>query len=274
LIDLHTHTTASDGRATPTDLVVRAAAAGVTILAVTDHDTIGGCEAASQACAAAGLQFVPGIEVTAIRHGGDVHILGYFIDRTSPALLTFLEGQRRQRLDRLRLMIEKLSTLGMTLDAEAILRPALDDSSTSAGRPWIARALVAAGHTTTTNEAFDRWLTPGKPAYVPRQGASPADVIARIHDAAGLASLAHPGLLGHDEWIPGLVSDGLDALEAYHSEHDTATTARYVGLAASFGIAVSGGSDYHGDPAHGPARPGAVSLPPQAFAELSRRKSG
>jgi len=273
LIDLHTHTTASDGRAAPADLVARAASVGVTVLAVTDHDTVGGCEAASLACTSAGLVFVPGIEITAVQSGGDLHVLGYFIDRTSPALHAFLADQRRQRIERLRQMVDRLAELGIALDGEAILQPALADSTKSAGRPWIARALVVAGYATNTDEAFARWLTSGKPAFVPRQGASPAEVITRIHAAGGVASLAHPGLVGHDDWIGGLVGEGLDAIEAYHSDHDAAATAHYLAMAAKLGIAVSGGSDYHGDPSHGPARPGAVSLPQAAFDALQQRCS-
>ena len=273
MIDLHTHTTASDGRCAPGELVARAAAAGVTVLAVTDHDTVGACEAAAAACAAAGVTFVTGIEITAMREDRDVHVLGYFLDVAAPGLHTFLSEQRRQRLDRLRQMVTKLGTLGIELDAEKILRPAVEDPKKSAGRPWIARALVDGGHVATTDEAFDRWLARGQPAFVPRLGASPAEVIARIHDANGVASLAHPVLVGHDEWIEGLVSEGLDALEAYHSEHDSAATARYVAMASALGIAVSGGSDFHGDPTHGPGQPGAVTVPRDAYEKLVRRKS-
>jgi predicted metal-dependent phosphoesterase TrpH len=272
LIDLHTHTTESDGRCAPGDLVARAAAVGVTVLAVTDHDTVGGCLAAADACAAIGVTFVTGIEITAVRDDQDVHVLGYFLDVAAPGLHAFLSEQRRRRIDRLRQMLQKIAAMGIELDSEAILRPAIEDPAKAAGRPWIARALVAGGHVASTGEAFDRWLGRGKPAFVPRPGASPAEVIGRIHDANGVASLAHPGLVGHDEWIEGLVSDGLDALEAYHSKHDGAATARYVAIAAAMGIAVSGGSDFHGDPTHGPANPGAVSLPGDAYEKLVRQK--
>ena len=272
MIDLHTHTTESDGRCGPGELVARAAAAGVSVLAVTDHDTVGGCEAVAAACAAAGLTCVSGIEITAIRDDQDVHVLGYFIDVSAPGLHPFLSEQRRQRIERLRQIVARLAALGIELDAEAILRPALEDPRKAAGRPWIARALVAGGHVANTDEAFDRWLGRGKPAFVPRLGASPAEVISRIHAAKGIASLAHPALVGHDEWIGGLVSEGLDALEAYHSEHDSVATARYLAMASNLGIAVSGGSDYHGDPSHGPGHPGAVSLPRDAYEKLVRLK--
>jgi 3',5'-nucleoside bisphosphate phosphatase len=271
LIDLHTHTTASDGRCTPEDLVARAAAAGVTVLAVTDHDTVSGCAAAGAACAANGIAFVPGIEVTAMRAGGDVHVLGYFLDTGSPALHAFLAAERGHRIDRVRQIVGRLASLGIALDADAILQPAIDDPAKSAGRPWIARALVAAGHARSSDEAFERWLVRGKPAYIAREGPGPEDVFARIHEAGGVASLAHPGLGRRDGLIGGFVSHGLDAVEAYHSEHDAAATARYVALAADLDIAVSGGSDFHGDPTHGPAQPGSVALPREEYERLLRR---
>jgi hypothetical protein len=271
LIDLHTHTTASDGRYPPAELVARAAAAGVTVLAVTDHDTVSGCGAAAAACAAAGIEFVPGIEITAVHDEADIHILGYFFDVASPGLLAFLSAQRRQRLKRLRQMIDKLGELGMPLDADRILQPAVDDPTKSAGRPWIAAQLVAAGHVATVNEAFDKWLERGKPAFVSRVGAGPADVIAHIHDAGGVASIAHPILLRRDAWIADLAAQGLDALEAYHSKHDPATVERYLAMAASLRVSVTGGSDFHGHNTHGPFAPGSTSLPRAAYDELVLR---
>jgi predicted metal-dependent phosphoesterase TrpH len=248
--------------------VHRAGAAGVTTLAVTDHDTVAGCAAALQACRGARITFISGIEITAIREGSDVHILGYFIDTTSPALLEFLDRQRRQRIDRVRQMVDRLAHHGIALDAEAILKPGLDDPSKAVGRPWIARTLVAEGHVATTDEAFERWLARGRPAFVPRAGAQPAEVISRIHDAGGIASLAHPALIDSDACIDEFAKSGLDAVEAYHSEHTPDDTARYLDLARRLGLCVTGGSDFHGDPSHGPAEPGAVVLPPTEFDRL------
>lgn len=270
MIDLHTHTTASDGRCAPPELVARAHQAGLTVLAVTDHDTLAGCDEAETACAGARMTFVPGIEITAIRSGGDVHVLGYFIDRRAPALAAFLAEQRLRRLDRVRQMVARLATHGIRLDADTIVQPGLDDPTKAAGRPWIARALVQAGHVRTTNEAFDLWLARGRPAFVPRSGASPEEVFRRIHEAGGVASLAHPGLLRHDEWIAEFVSAGLDAIEVYHSDHDALVTARYLSTARHFNLAISGGSDYHADESHG-ATLGGVSLPLVHFDDLVRR---
>ena len=281
MIDLHTHTTASDGRLSPVDLVARASAAGVTVLSVTDHDTLASCGAAATACASAGIDFVAGIEVTAVDQFGDIHVLGYFVDPGSHPLQTFLTGQRQLRATRVRAIVDRLAALGLVLDADTVLRPSVEDPSRAPGRPWVARALVAAGHVSTTGEAFDRWIARGRPAFVPRTGASPAEVVRHLHDAGGIASLAHPVLVGPQAvagkaaWIAALAASGLDAIEAFHSEQDAVATNRYLALAVGLGIGVSGGSDFHGDPQHGPAAPGAVSLPPEHFDRLkSRWQSG
>ncbi len=271
MIDLHTHTTASDGRCTPAELVARAATAGITVLSVTDHDTTAACAAAALACAATRIDFVPGIEITSVVDERDVHVLGYFFDAHSPVLEAFLAEQRRSRIDRVRQMVDRLAARGIALDAAAILQPGIDDPSKSAGRPWIARALVAGGHVANNNEAFDRWLERGRPAFVPRTGPRADEVFARIHDAGGLASLAHPLLIRHDEWIPGFVESGLDGLEAYHSDHDPIVTRRYLEMAKRLGVAVSGGSDFHADESHGPKKLGSVSLPRAAFDALKAR---
>jgi hypothetical protein len=271
MIDLHTHTTASDGRCTPSELVTRAAGAGVTVLSVTDHDTVDACEAVGRACAAAGITFVPGIEITAVRDEVDLHVLGYFLDPLSQSLRVFLAEQRQRRIDRVGRIIVQLERLGLRLDADAILRPALAQPGKSIGRPAIARALVAAGYVKTSNEAFASWLSRGRPGFVPREGAAPDHVIAQIHDAGGVASLAHPGLLRRDEWISGLASSGLDAVEAYHTNHDEGTTGRYRSIADRLALAISGGSDYHADESHGSAHPGSVSLPADAFDQLRDR---
>jgi len=271
VIDLHTHTTASDGRCTPAELVARATGAGVDVLSVTDHDTTAASAPAAAACAQAGIEFVAGIEITAVVDGADVHVLGYFIDPDAAGLAAFLAGQRLRRVDRVRLMVDRLAALGIALDVEAILRPGMEDNSKAAGRPWIARALVAAGAVADTREAFDKYLKRGQPAFVARVGPLPSEVFHEIHAAGGIASLAHPGLLGRDDLIHGFAVAGLDALEAHHSKHSAEDTARYLDLAARHGLAVSGGSDFHGDPSHDTVGVGGVSLPRELFQELSGR---
>ena len=269
MIDLHTHTTASDGRCSPAELVGRAARAGISILSVTDHDTTAAGREAGQACAGAGIVFVPGIEITAVLAQADVHVLGYFIEPEAPGLEAFLADQRARRIDRVRQMIVRLAELGVALDADAIVRPAENTAGKTIGRPAIADALIASGRVATRSEAFERWLARGRPAFVPRSGAAPAEVIAQIHAAGGVASIAHPVLIGHDEWIPGFVAEGLDAIEVYHSKHDRAATARYLAMAHDLNVAVSGGSDYHADDGHGGHVLGSIALPPEAFDALA-----
>ncbi len=271
MIDLHTHTTASDGRCTADELVARAAAAGVDVLSVTDHDTTASAAAAGTACVAAGLEFVPGIEITAVVDGLDVHVLGYFIDPASAGLSGFLATQRARRVDRARQIVARLASLGIPVDFDAILRSSGTADGRAVGRPWIARALVAGGHVADTTEAFERYLKTGAPAFVPRVGPPPAEVFAQIHRARGIASLAHPGLLKRDDLIAGFAADGLDAIEAHHSKHTPDDTARYLETARQLGLAVSGGSDYHGDPSHDVGGPGSTALPRPRLQELKGR---
>ena len=271
MIDLHTHTTASDGRCTPAELVARASAAGVTVLSVTDHDTVDACDSVATACALASITFVPGIEMTAVRDEVDVHVLGYFIDTRSSGLSVFLAEQRQRRLDRVGQIIVKLGELGIRLDSDAIMRPAIERPGVSIGRPAVARALVAAGYVKTSNEAFTTWLSRGRPGFVAREGAAPDNVIEQIHGAGGVASMAHPGLLRRDMWIAGFAASGLDAIEAYHTNHDEQATGHYRSVAHRLGLCMSGGSDYHADESHGSAHPGSVSLPIEAFDQLRAR---
>ncbi|HEY3382701.1 MAG TPA: PHP domain-containing protein [Vicinamibacterales bacterium] len=271
MIDLHLHTTASDGRATPEDLAVAARRARLTVVAVTDHDTVAALDRMKAACAAEGLMCVPGIEITSLHHGSDLHVLGYFFDHRSPRLTGFLETQLEDRHRRVGEMIARLADLGLVLDADEVLRSHAESDARWIGRPLLARALVRAGHVRSMREAFDLYLTEGGAAWVPRRAPSPLEVISLIHDVKGLASLAHPGLVGHDEWIDELAAAGLDALEVYYSEHTPEMTAHYRDVARTLGLAMSGGSDYHGDPSHGPERPGSVTLPVEAFDELRQR---
>ena len=269
LIDLHLHTTASDGLCTPRELVAQAAAAGLTTLAVTDHDTMAAVGEVAALAGAAGIRLVPGIEITAIEDGADVHILGYFLDPASPPLTTFLAAQRDSRVERVRAIAARLATLGVHIDTGPLLDAASRRDGSSVGRPQVARALVAAGHAVDTNDAFERWLGRGKPGFVPRSGACAEDVIRIIHDAGGLASLAHPGVTKVDARLAVLRDAGLDALEAYHSDHDADMRDRYLRIARDLGMLVTGGSDYHGDPAHG-VSPGMVALPADEFHRFSQ----
>lgn len=260
MIDLHLHTTASDGRCTPRELVDRARAAGVSIMALTDHDTMAGVADVRQHAEAAGILAIPGIEITAVEAGRDVHMLGYFLDPDDPALGEFLTAQRATRIARIEAIGERLAALGMPVDVRPLLDEARRQTGRSIGRPKVARAMIEAGYVADHREAFDKWLARGCPAFVERTGASPEDVVAIVHRAGGLMSLAHPGRTRMDDRIPALVAAGLDAIEVYHSDHDQTTVACYAAMAQQLGVLVTGGSDFHGDPTHG-LEPGAAALP-------------
>lgn len=264
MIDLHTHTTASDGSLTPEALLDAARIAGLRVLSITDHDTTAGFEAVVDAAVRAGLELVPGIEISAVADGRDVHVLGYFIDPSSSRLRTFLERQRSDRIRRMEEMTQRLAALGCPISADAMLATAA--SGRSVGRPQIAAALVDAGYVRTRDEAFERFLEHGGPAYVPRRGAPPEEVVAIVHAAGGLASLAHPGVTKRDDRIDALAAAGLDALEARHSDHDVATEQRYRDLARDRGLLVTGGSDFHGEGGHRAPRLGVVSIPDEDYA--------
>jgi predicted metal-dependent phosphoesterase TrpH len=274
VIDLHLHTTASDGRLDPTALVSLAARSGLRVIAVTDHDTVAGLAEARRAADREQVRLIDGIEITAVESGRDVHVLGYFMDPSHGGLARFLEQQRAARVDRTREIGKRLYDLGYAIDVDGLLA-AVGCGGRSIGRPAIADALVASGHAIDRQDAFDRWLGTDGPAYVARSGPSLADVVATIAAAGGIASLAHPGLLGLDDEIPAFASAGLHALEAYHRDHDAAAEARYRAMASSLGLVVSGGSDFHGEHERVrsgvQARPGSVVLPDGDFAALEAR---
>ena len=275
MIDLHLHTTASDGRLSPTELVAHAAAAGVRILAVTDHDTIDGFDEAAAEAARQAVLVVPGIEITAVDRGRDVHMLGYFFDRADAGFAQFLVAQRATRVTRIVEMAKRLGTLGMPVDVQSLVDEARRHTSKSIGRPRLARAMIDAGYVATTREAFDKWLGPGGPAFIERPGASPEEVIEIVHRAGGLVSLAHPGRTLIDDRITALRGAGLDAIEVYHSDHDASTVTAYLAMARQLDFMITGGSDFHGDPAHGIA-PGASVLPEGEWTRLvgARRTDG
>jgi 3',5'-nucleoside bisphosphate phosphatase len=270
MIDLHLHTTASDGRLAPAALAQRAADAGIAVMAVTDHDTMAGVADAATAAARLGVAIVPGIEITAVLGGRDVHVLGYYLDAGNPVLGALLEAQQYERVERAREIAARLARADVPIDIEALLAAARDRGG-SVARPQIAAALVAAGHAADVPEAFDRWLGEERVAFVPHCGRSPADVVGVIAGCRGAASLAHPGTTACDHIVPSLVEAGLCALEAYHSAHDAPTQARYVRMAREYGLAVTGGSDFHGDGLRRAEFFGAVGVPSAEFERFQAR---
>jgi predicted metal-dependent phosphoesterase TrpH len=269
VIDLHLHTTASDGLLQPSELVDMAWRAGIKTMSVTDHDTVAAVAEVAAAAKSSGLGFVPGIEITAIYEHRDIHVLAYFFDPGDAEFNTFLERQRSDRMRRANAMADRLAEMGKPIDRDKLLRPR--PGGRSFGRPMLARALVKAGHVIDVRQAFDQLIGEGKPAYVPRTGPDPAETISIVSKAGGIASLAHPGLLKRDDLIPGMVESGLSAIEAFHSDHDPAATRHYLGLAERLGIAVSGGSDYHGEKERRRAAFGTVGLSPELFQRLAER---
>jgi 3',5'-nucleoside bisphosphate phosphatase len=273
VIDLHTHTDASDGRLSGADLLRRAWLAGLRVLGVTDHDTVAGLPAARAAAAAYGITLVDGIEITAVEGGRDVHVLGYFVDASDPALNAFLRAQSEARAERVREIGARLARLGAAVDVETLLASRAAKGG-SIGRPAIATALVVAGHVRSEREAFDRFLGEAGSAWVPRQGSSVETVVGVIHDAGAAASLAHPALSKCDNRIAAWAAAGLDAIEVYHSEHQPSDVARYREMAATLNLAVTGGSDYHGFDSHDRAHLGSVTLPEIEYDRFVARASG
>lgn len=270
MIDLHLHTTASDGACAPATLVQRAWMSGLRTIAVTDHDTTAGLAEAARAAATYGVRLVNGIEITSVVDTRDVHLLAYFFDPEDRALHDFLRAQRTDRQERAREIGRRLADLGKPVDLTPLLDRAAAEPGFSIGRPAIAQALVDAGHVADRNTAFDTLIGDGRPACVQRSGASPAEVAAIVRRAGGIVSLAHPVLLRDQASVPTIAS-ALDAIEVVHSEHEPDDTRRYRATAAALGLAVSGGSDFHGETRGTRAVLGIVTLPDDDFAALETR---
>lgn len=267
------HTTASDGRCAPADLVARVQAAGLDTFAITDHDTVAALPEARRLAAERALTLVPGIEITAVCDARDVHVLGYWCDETDHDLLTFLVEQRARRVARVERIAHALAKAGAPIDVMPLLDDAAARPGAAVGRPGLARALVQAGHAASVQDAFDRLLAEGRPAYVPRSGVAPEEVFAIVHHAGGIASLAHPGVTRRDDLLARWAGAGADAIEAFHSDQDPGEQSRYLDAATQLGLAVSGGSDFHGDdPASSRSTRralGGVTLPAAHFARLT-----
>jgi 3',5'-nucleoside bisphosphate phosphatase len=241
--DLHLHTCFSDGTWSPAELVAEARRQDLAALALTDHDTVEGCAPTAVACNAVGLEFISGTELTAEQDGYEIHILGYGVDIQNPKLLLDIHKFQNVRQNRIREMVARLNQLHVPLQAEAVFALA---NCRAPGRPHVARALVEAGLCGSLDEAFERFLKKKRPAWVPKFKMSASYAIDLVHQAGGVASMAHPGLSHADGVIPAMVEAGLDGIECFHTKHVTATSTHYLELASRFHLLVTGGSDCHG----------------------------
>lgn len=247
--DLHSHTLASDGTQPAADNVRLAMEAGLAAVAITDHDTVAGIEEALAAGRRYGITVVPGVEISTILDGCDIHVLGYFIDHTDETFLKRLEQLRQVRDRRNEMILERLNELGLviTMDDVAASLKAAKKTDETVGRPHIVDALVRKGYVANMAEAFDRYLGRDGAAYVNPPRIEPAAAVQWIAEAGGAAVLAHPGLYDKDELIGELAGQGLAGLEAYHSDHTPEQEAKYKQIADRYGLIVTAGSDFHGE---------------------------
>jgi 3',5'-nucleoside bisphosphate phosphatase len=272
--DLHSHSTASDGTQPPADVIRRAAAADLDVIALTDHDTVSGHREAAAALPP-GLTLLPGMELSCRMEGHSVHLLAYLFDPGNDRLAGEMAEIRESRLYRARAMVDKLGALGAPVTWDQVSEIA---GGGVVGRPHVARALIDAGVVATVEEAFSpEWIGPGGRAHVPRYALDPFRAIRLVTDAGGVTVLAHPrgserGWRTPDEVIAELAAVGLTGIEVYHPQHDEAERARLAVLASRLGLVVSGGSDDHG--ALTGFRIGTVLAPQDAYQQLVDRASG
>lgn len=273
-IDLHTHSTASDGTNTPAELVRNAAAAGLDVVALTDHDTTRG-HAEAIAALPEGLTLVTGAELSCRVGGVSMHMLAYLFDPEEPALLAERELVRDDRVPRARGMVARLNALGVPVTWEQVARIAGDGS---VGRPHVASALVELGVVPTVSDAFtDRWLADGGRAYVEKHETDPFEAIRLVKGAGGVCVFAHPAAAERGRTVPEsviaeLAAAGLDGLEVDHMDHDPDTRARLRGLAKELGLLVTGSSDYHGS--RKTVALGEFTTDPEVYGEITRRATG
>lgn len=264
-VDLHLHTTYSDGQLTPTQLIDLLASRGLKIVAITDHDSTEGLGEAFQAARKhPGLSLIPGVEISTDVPDGEIHVLVYYVDRHDDEFQKLLERFRDARLGRGKKMVEKLAALGMPVSWERVLEFAQDGS---VGRPHIARAMVEAGHVATTQEAFDKWLGRTCPAYAEREKLTPEEAIQVALDFNALPVLAHPGYVPNlQTWLPSLKAAGLVGMEVYYAGYGPEQVGVLKGLADAYNLVPCGGSDYHAMGRPDEVEPGAVG-PPLSTAE-------
>ncbi|MTI82813.1 MAG: PHP domain-containing protein [Firmicutes bacterium] len=248
LVDLHVHTTASDGLDNPRDVVCKAKKLNLKAIAITDHDTFGGLQEALQATETVNMEVVTGIELSAEYKGKEVHILGYLMDIMDKDLAYHLSFFKKSRVERVHKIVQKLQQLNLPICKDEVLSQA---EYGIIGRPHIARVLINKGVVGSVGEAFDKYIGQDGMAFVPRVKYTPAKAIRLIRNAGGVAVIAHPGLAKLDNYIPRLVEEGLQGIEVYHPQHSQVDIDHYLYMARQYELLVTGGSDYHGPDARG-----------------------
>ncbi len=257
VVDLHVHSTASDGESTPAEVIRQAAAVRLSSIALTDHDTLGGIAEALAAGAEYGVRVITGCEFSVGVQWGEMHLLAYFLPYDNPELTRFLAGEREKRIGRAHAMVERLNRAKVATDPDAVLAEA---AGGAVGRPHLARVLVRDGVVKTVDEAFQRFLGSGKPGYVPKDLPSVEEVTALVCGLGGVTSAAHLRSRASRVTLEQLRDAGVDAVEVIHPVHDRATSDRIRGLAGDIGLLPTGGSDWHGDSAVGGDRAALGSL--------------
>ena len=241
--DLHLHTNFSDGTYTPEHLAREARRHRLVAVALTDHDTVEGCERMKEACQVEGIEFIPATELTAESDGVELHMLGYFLDVENEHLLERMARFQEGRQERIREIVSRLQKLDVPLEEEDVFAIA---NCKSPGRPHVARALIERKVCRNLDEAFERFLKKNRPGWVPKEKIIASDAIEVIHEAGGLAVLAHPGLARSEEAIPALIEAGIDGIECFHSKHSASASEYYVTVAEENELLITGGSDRHG----------------------------
>jgi predicted metal-dependent phosphoesterase TrpH len=268
-VDLHVHSTASDGTLCPEDIVRKAVELGLEVLSLTDHDSVDGIVPAIEAARShPGLRFIPGVEISTDLPEGEAHILGYFISYTDPEFIAALERFRNSRVGRAKAMISKLADMGVKLDWPRVQEIAGDGSI---GRPHIARAMLEKGYIKSFEEAFVNHLERGGPAYVEREKMTPSEAVALVIKAGGIPVLAHPFTIGEPEpMIIELKKAGLAGIEAYYKENTSEQTTAMLDMADKYGLISTGGTDFHGIKDSRDAMLGSVEVPMEAAERLIR----
>jgi predicted metal-dependent phosphoesterase TrpH len=269
-IDLHSHSTASDGQFAPPEVAVRARAAGCEVWALCDHDTVAGLEAAAQASARVNVRFVPGIELSAFLERREIHLLGHFVDPAAPTLRDFEDLLAVRRRDRMGQIVLRLAALGVHVSEEAIER---HSGGKTIGRPHVARAIVESGAVATVKEAFDRFLGEGRPAYVQRYRLEAADAVALVRGAGGTVTIAHPGVSRLEVGeVARLAAAGVAGIEVIHPDQNPSVQDKYRRAAEAHGLVCTAGSDYHGPDISPDRHLGMVTMAPEALEALERRR--